>query len=65
MLRDCKQHNPDAAIIILTARGDLEDRIKGLEMGPMITCRSRFHCWNRKCACKPLPGVSSASGKTR
>jgi len=33
VLRDCKQHNPDAAIIILTARGDLEDRIKGLEMG--------------------------------
>ena len=33
VLQDCKRLNPEGAVIILTARGDLEDRIKGLELG--------------------------------
>ncbi|MFC7523089.1 response regulator transcription factor [Parapedobacter sp. GCM10030251] len=33
VLKDCRKYNPEAAVIILTARGDLEDRIKGLELG--------------------------------
>ncbi|MGV3762624.1 response regulator transcription factor [Parapedobacter sp.] len=33
VLKDCKKYNPEAAVIILTARGNLEDRIKGLELG--------------------------------
>ncbi|MES2454207.1 MAG: response regulator transcription factor [Bacteroidota bacterium] len=33
LLPKAKKHNPDAAYIILTARGNLEDRIKGLDLG--------------------------------
>jgi len=33
MLQQVKAHNSEAAIIILTARGNLEDRIKGLDLG--------------------------------
>lgn len=33
LLKEAKRHNPDAAYIILTARGKLEDRIKGLDLG--------------------------------
>ncbi|GAA4808268.1 response regulator transcription factor [Olivibacter ginsenosidimutans] len=33
MLQQVKTHNAEAAIIILTARGNLEDRVKGLDLG--------------------------------
>ncbi len=33
LLNDIKRMCPDASYIILTARGDLEDRIKGLDLG--------------------------------
>ncbi len=33
VLQEAKKCNPDAAYIILTARGKLEDRIKGLDLG--------------------------------
>ena len=33
VLKEAKTINPDASYIILTARGDLEDRIKGLDLG--------------------------------
>ncbi|MBV8252100.1 MAG: response regulator transcription factor [Chitinophaga sp.] len=33
LLREARKISPDAAIIILTARGQLEDRIKGLDLG--------------------------------
>lgn len=33
LLPEAKKHNPDAAYIILTARGNLEDRIAGLDLG--------------------------------
>src|SRR6476661_5149538 len=33
VLQEAKRINADASYIILTARGDLEDRIKGLDLG--------------------------------
>ncbi len=33
LLPEAKKYNPDAAYIILTARGNLEDRIAGLDLG--------------------------------
>lgn len=33
LLQEAKKLNPDAAYIILTARGNIEDRIKGLDLG--------------------------------
>src|SRR3954468_15756296 len=33
VLQEAKKSCPDASYIILTARGDLEDRIKGLDLG--------------------------------
>src|SRR5882672_2210583 len=33
VLKEAKKICPDASYIILTARGDLEDRIKGLDLG--------------------------------
>lgn len=33
LLKEAKKVSPDASFIILTARGDLEDRIKGLDLG--------------------------------
>ena len=33
LLQKAKKYNPDAAYIILTARGNIEDRIKGLDLG--------------------------------
>jgi two-component system OmpR family response regulator len=33
LLKEAKKVCPDASFIILTARGDLEDRIKGLDLG--------------------------------
>ena len=33
LLIDAKKYNPGAAYIILTARGNIEDRIKGLDLG--------------------------------
>lgn len=33
VLEEAKKNCPDASYIILTARGDLEDRIKGLDLG--------------------------------
>src|ERR1700712_1884418 len=33
LLKEAKKSNPDAAYIILTARAEIYDRIKGLDMG--------------------------------
>lgn len=33
LLAEAKKYNPDAAYIILTARGNIEDRVKGLDLG--------------------------------
>lgn len=33
VLTDARKNQPDASFIILTARGDLQDRIKGLDLG--------------------------------
>ena len=33
LLEEAKKLNPDAAYVILTARGNIEDRIKGLDLG--------------------------------
>lgn len=33
LLQKAKKYNPDASYIILTARGNIEDRIKGLDLG--------------------------------
>ncbi len=33
LLKEAKEHNPEAGCIILTARGDIQDRVKGLDLG--------------------------------
>lgn len=33
LLKEARRSNPDAAYIILTARGNIEDRIRGLDLG--------------------------------
>src|ERR1700759_76646 len=33
LLREAKKHNPEAACIILTARAEINDRIRGLDLG--------------------------------
>src|ERR1700742_2636709 len=33
LLKEAKKHNPDAACIILTARAEINDRIRGLDLG--------------------------------
>ncbi|MXV14646.1 response regulator transcription factor [Hufsiella ginkgonis] len=33
LLSEAKKHNPEAACIILTARGSIQDRVKGLDLG--------------------------------
>lgn len=33
LLKEAKKHNPEAACIILTARAEVNDRIKGLDLG--------------------------------
>lgn len=57
VLQEAKRHNPDAAYIILTARGNLEDRIKGLDLGAddylpkpfsLLELQSRMHAISRR-----------------
>jgi DNA-binding response OmpR family regulator len=57
LLQEAKKHNPDAAYIILTARGDIEDRIKGLDLGAddylpkpfsLLELQSRMHAISRR-----------------
>lgn len=57
VLQEAKKHNPDAAYIILTARGNLEDRIKGLDLGAddylpkpfsLLELQSRMHAISRR-----------------
>ncbi|AFD08133.1 response regulator transcription factor [Solitalea canadensis] len=57
LLQEAKKHNPEAAYIILTARGNLEDRIKGLDLGAddylpkpfsLLELQSRMHAISRR-----------------
>ena len=57
VLKDAKKICPDASYIILTARGDLEDRIKGLDLGAddylpkpfsLLELQSRMHAILRR-----------------
>jgi two-component system, OmpR family, response regulator len=57
LLNEAKQIVPDASYIILTARGDLEDRIKGLDLGAddylakpfsLLELQSRMQAINRR-----------------
>jgi DNA-binding response OmpR family regulator len=56
-LRHAKKNNPDAAYIIITARGKLEDRVAGLDMGAddylakpffLPELQSRMHAISRR-----------------
>jgi len=57
LLQEARRHNPDAAYIILTARGNIEDRIKGLDLGAddylpkpfsLLELQSRMHAISRR-----------------
>ena len=57
LLNQAKKYNPDAAYIILTARGNIEDRIKGLDLGAddylpkpfsLPELQSRMHAISRR-----------------
>jgi DNA-binding response OmpR family regulator len=57
LLRHAKKNNPDAAYIIITARGKLEDRVAGLDMGAddylakpffLPELQSRMHAISRR-----------------
>lgn len=57
LLNEAKQNCPQASYIILTARGDLEDRIKGLDLGAddylpkpfsLLELQSRMHAIARR-----------------
>ena len=57
LLNETKKICPDASYIILTARGDLEDRIKGLDLGAddylakpfsLLELQSRMHAISRR-----------------
>ena len=57
LLNETKKMCPDASYIILTARGDLEDRIKGLDLGAddylpkpfsLLELQSRMHAISRR-----------------
>ncbi len=57
LLQEAKKYNPDAAYIILTARGNIEDRIKGLDLGAddylpkpfsLLELQSRMHAIARR-----------------
>lgn len=57
LLNDTKKMCPDASYIILTARGNLEDRIKGLDLGAddylpkpfsLLELQSRMHAISRR-----------------
>jgi len=57
LLKEARKICPDAAIIILTARGQLEDRIKGLDLGAddylpkpfsLLELQSRMHAIARR-----------------
>ena len=57
VLNETKKMCPDASYIILTARGDLEDRIKGLDLGAddylpkpfsLLELQSRMHAISRR-----------------
>ena len=57
LLNEIKKMCPDASYIILTARGDLEDRIKGLDLGAddylakpfsLLELQSRMHAISRR-----------------
>jgi two-component system, OmpR family, response regulator len=57
VLKEAKKICPDASYVILTARGDLEDRIKGLDLGAddylakpfsLLELQSRMHAISRR-----------------
>lgn len=57
LLRSVKKHDPDTAVIILTARGQVEDKVMGLELGSddylakpfaMAELRARIHAVLRR-----------------
>jgi two-component system OmpR family response regulator len=57
LLKDAKKICPDASYVILTARGDLEDRIQGLDLGAddylakpfsLLELQSRMHAISRR-----------------
>ncbi|WP_423146934.1 response regulator transcription factor [Rubrolithibacter danxiaensis] len=57
VLQQAKKYNPNAAYIILTARGNIEDRIKGLDLGAddylpkpfsLLELQSRMHAISRR-----------------
>ena len=48
-----KKEHVDSGIIIITARNSLNDRIEGLDLGPMIICRNPFTLPNSIQGSKP------------
>ncbi|UKJ07179.1 response regulator transcription factor [Solitalea lacus] len=57
LLQEAKKYNTEAAYIILTARGNIEDRIKGLDLGAddylpkpfsLLELQSRIHAISRR-----------------
>jgi len=57
LLRTVKKHDPETAVVILTARGEVEDKVKGLELGSddylakpfaMAELRARIHAVLRR-----------------
>jgi DNA-binding response OmpR family regulator len=61
VLQEAKKLNPDAAYIILTARGNIEDRIVGWIWVLMIICPNPFPCSNYKAECRQYPEGSLTS----
>ncbi|SMO47514.1 response regulator transcription factor [Fodinibius sediminis] len=57
LLKLVKKHHPDTAVIIITARGETEDKVRGLELGsddylakpfPIAELRARIHAVLRR-----------------
>ena len=50
VLRRLRTAKIDTRVLILTARGEVSDRVTGLGLGRMITSRSRSQCrnWSRE-----------------
>ncbi|MCK7553667.1 response regulator [Chitinophaga sedimenti] len=59
VLQEARKNCPDASCIILTARGQIEDRIRGWTSALMIIFRNLFRCWSCSRACRRLHDVNS------
>lgn len=42
ILREMRQRHRNTPVLLLSARGNVNERVEGLNLGPTIICRSRF-----------------------